>query len=74
MNETLIAGITNIAIQGINELGAAQVSFGLKVCAIFGLIYLCNMALRSGGSVIHMLIYVIGFIKWVVYKILKKDV
>ena len=74
MNESLSSGLVVLATQGLAELNAAQVSFGFKVLAIFGLIYLCNMVLKSGGSLIYMLVYIIGFIKWVVYKILKKDV
>jgi len=58
----------------IQELTIAEISFTMKLMIIFGVIYLSNMVMKTGGSIIHLLIYIIGFIKWCIYKILKKDV
>jgi len=33
-----------------------------------------NMVFKTGGSLIEILIYLIGFIKYIIYKIKKKDI
>ena len=66
--------ISGLLEQGMQELTNAQISFGLKLLVIFGVIYLMNISMRTGGSIISMVIYVIAFIKWVVYKMMGKDV
>lgn len=77
LNETISSFIS----QGFQELTNAQISFGFKIMVIFGfiflfntLLFLFNTLLKLGMSLFDMMIYVIAFIKWVIYKILKKDV
>ena len=70
LNESISAFVS----QGLNELTATQVSFGFKLLALFGFIYLFNSVIKSGGSIINMAIYVIAFFKWLIFKIMKKDV
>ena len=60
--------------QGFEELTNAQISFGLKLLVVFGVIYLFNMVTKTGGSIINLIIYLIAFLKWVIYKIIGKDI
>ena len=60
--------------QGIQELTTAQISFGLKLMVIFGVIFLFNTVAKTGGSIIELCIYVVGLLKWVIYKIKGRDI
>ena len=60
--------------QGLQELNTAQISFGLKLLVVVGVGFLLNTAFKTGGSVIEILLYLAGLIKWVIYKIMKKDI
>jgi hypothetical protein len=59
--------------QGLAELTTVQVSFWIKLLAIFGAFYLLNILFKTGGSLIHMMIYVMAFFKWLIYKIMRRD-
>lgn len=71
-------GLTNSIVllmeQGMEELTTLEISFGLKLLVIFGVIYLFNTVLKTGGSAINLLIYVAAFFKWIILKIMRKDV
>ncbi len=60
--------------QGLQELNATQISFGLKFLVIMGVFYVFSMAARTGSSLIDLVIYVIAFMKWMVNKMRGKDV
>ena len=60
--------------QGFETLGSTNVYFGIKVLAIFGFFYLLNMAGKTGGSLLNLLVYVYAFIKWVIFKIRGKEI
>ena len=66
--------INGIVAQGLQELTTAEISFGLKLLVIFGIIYLFQTVMRSGFSIIRILIYTVGLFKWIIYKIMKKDI
>jgi len=66
--------IHNLINQGLQELTTAQISFGLKLLIIFGVIYLLNVATKTGYSIIEIIIYIIGLFKWIIYKFMKKDI
>ncbi len=66
--------ITMLISQGLDELSTAQISFGLKLMIIFGAIFLFNTVAKTGGSLINLLFYIIAFFKWVILKIMGKDV
>ncbi len=66
--------ISELISEGFRELSASQISFGLKIMVIFGFLFFLNTAVKTGASLVEIIIYVIGFFKWVIYKILKKDI
>ena len=66
--------ISEFVSQGLMEVNHAQISFGLKLLIFFGFFYLVNVTMKTGGSIIELGIYIIAFIKWIIYKIMKKDV
>jgi len=70
INETM----TEFVNQGLQEINVIQLDFGLKILIILGFLYLLNMVFKTGGSLIEILIYLIGFIKYIIYKIKKKDI
>ncbi len=60
--------------QGLQELSSSQISFGLKLMVLFGVVFLFNTVLKTGGSIINLIIYCIAFLKWVILKVMRKDV
>ena len=64
--------ITMLVDQGLAELTTVQVSFWIKLLAILGAIYLFRVVAKTGGSLINMIIYVAAFIKWLIYKIMRR--
>ena len=60
--------------QGAEEIALANTSFGLKLLAIFGVIYLFNVVFKTGISFVNTLTYVYAFFKWIYYKIKKRDI
>ena len=60
--------------QGMEELSTLQISFGLKLLVMFGVVFLFSTLAKTGGSIISFVIYIIAFFKWVIYKILRKEV
>lgn len=61
--------ITMFIDQGLQTINTASIPFMLKLFAIFGIIWLFNVVLKSGGSIIEMLVYVYAFFKWLWLKI-----
>ena len=66
--------ISSFISQGFEELTTAQISFGLKLMVLFGAIFLFNTLARTGGSLINLALYVIVLIKWIIFKIMRKDI
>lgn len=60
--------------QGFETLALTQISFGIKLLAIFGAIYLFNILFKTGFSIISLVIYIIGAIKWIYYKMKGKEI
>jgi len=71
---SLNESISVFVSQGIQELTTAQISFGLKLLVIFGVIFLFNTVAKTGGSIIELLIYIVGLLKWIFYKLRGKDI
>ena len=63
-----------LADQGIREVGVLNIAFGFKVLIFFGFFYMLTMLGKTSGSLIYLLLYIIGFFKWVIFKIMRKDI
>lgn len=66
--------ISEFIDQGIQSLTASDITWGIKLFAIFGVIWLFGTVLKSGISVLTASAYVYGFFKWIYKKIRKEDV
>lgn len=70
LNESIIEFVD----QGLTELNNVSLPFWIKLFAIIGVVWVLNTVFKSGISFIHLIAYVVGFVKWVIHKILKKDI
>lgn len=60
--------------EAVESVAIVNLPFILKLFIIFGAIYLFRVVIKTGDSLIIALFYVIGLVKWFIYKIMKKDI
>ena len=70
LNETIIEFVD----QGFQTLNAVDISWVIKLFAVFGAIWLFGTIFKSGTSIISAAAYIYGFIKWVYKKLKGEDI
>ena len=70
LNESIIMIVESFT----KDLSVPQITFSMKLMIVFGIVYIFQTLGRTGANALSILIYVYAFFKWIIFKLMGKDI